>query len=172
MYLTLFPYLAPVIPVFGHAAMVFRFRPQMVKGMTEKTAARDAHRTFIMTLTGFSFTGLLAIAVVDTTIQQSLHLSVFYLLVSFLCYLFALNLQAYKALWWHDQLGDFLIEAATLSLLLSVVAIVWISKQPGSFKYLVTILAVTVWFLDHIIRIRILWQYLKEMEAANVKQKG
>jgi hypothetical protein len=172
MSLTFIPYLVPVFPLFGRALMTFKFRSFMAKGMKEATAAREATRSFIITLTGFSFTGLLAIAVVDSSIQQSLHLSVYYLLISFLCYLFALNLQSYKSHWWHDQFGDFLIEAATLSLLLSVVAIVWTSKQPDGFKYLVTILALAVWLIDHVIRITILWQYLKQVEANDARGKG
>jgi hypothetical protein len=172
MSLTLIPYFVPLVPLLGRAVMTAKFRHFMAKGMKEATAAREAHRSFIITLTGFSFTGLLAIAVVDSSIQQSLHLSVYYLLISFLCYLFALNLQSYKTHWWHDQLGDFLVEAATLSLLLSVVAIVWTSKQPDGFKYLITILALAVWLLDHIIRIAILWQYLKQMEVTDGTGKG
>lgn len=170
MSLTLIPYFAPLAPLLGRALLFFRFRPLMGKGVGEGVADRVEHRTFIVTLTGFSFTGLLAIAVVDAAIQQSLHLSVFYLLVSFLGYLFALNLQAYKALWWHDQLADYLIEAATLSLLLSVIAIVWTSKQPDAFKYLVTILALAVWLLDYIIRVTIMWGFFKGIkEAGHVK---
>ncbi|MCA1613927.1 MAG: hypothetical protein LC800_07215 [Acidobacteria bacterium] len=158
-------YFAPVVPLVGRSLITARFRRYMRRGMKEEVAAREVHRSFILALGGFSFSGLLAIAVIDASVQQNLQLSVYYLLISFLSYLFALNLQSYKSHWWHDQLGDLLIEAATLSLLLSVVAIIWSSKQPDTFKYLVTCLAVAVWLLDHLIRIRLLWKYFKQREA-------
>lgn len=165
-------YFAPAVPLLGRALMTLRFWQFMRVGMKESVAAREVHRSFILALAGFSFTGLLAIAVVDASIQQNLQLSVYYLLISFLSYLFALNLQSYKSHWWHDQLADLLIEAATLSLLLSVVAIIWSSKQPDGFKYLITCLAAAVWLLDHLIRLRLTWQYFKEREANHGQGKG
>ncbi|MBW2620863.1 MAG: hypothetical protein JRC56_05985 [Deltaproteobacteria bacterium] len=86
---------------------------------SEEEQDRESHRSHILTLAGFSFTGLLAIAVLDATLVQDFRFAVYYLLVSFLCYLSALNFQGYKSKRWHDQLATALMDVASLSLMIN-----------------------------------------------------
>ena len=112
----------PFIPFITRGILSLRFRPKMSETLAEDENDRESHRTLILALAAFSFAALLAIAVLDTTTQR-FRLPTYYLLISFLSYYFALNLQGYKFARWHDQLGDALVEAASLSLILAVMAV-------------------------------------------------
>lgn len=128
---------------------------------------RDTHRTMVLALAGFSFSGLLAISVADATLRQDLRLSVYYLLVSFLSYFFALNLQGWKYLRWHDAiLSDGLIEAASLSLLASVVAVVWQGNPNTNYAFAIAAAAAIVWLIDHVVRLRLTGEALRAKEEA------
>lgn len=141
----------------------------MLQEMSEEVTQREAHRSLILVLAGFSFSGLLAVAMVDAATQQNLEFSTYYLLVSFLFYLSALNLQDYKSHWWHDQLGDVLFESATLSLLLSVTAIIWFSSHGYLYKIIMTALASAIWLSDHGLRVYFLWSYFQAKEVTYAK---
>jgi hypothetical protein len=76
---------------------------------------RAANRTFILTLAGFSFSALPALSIYDSRVPGSpLRLEVYYLLVSFLCYYAAMNLQKYPFGGWHQQADVALMESASL----------------------------------------------------------
>jgi hypothetical protein len=100
------------------------------------------------------------IAVVDVASQQNLQLSMYYLLISFLCCLSALNLQSYKYRRWHDQVGDVLVDAATLSLVLSVIAIVLSTNPSNLYKLAITTVALLGWGVDHTIRLLLMYRFL------------
>lgn len=160
-------YFLSLIPFLTRFAMVL-FSSPVRKSMKRslETAERDseAHRTLILALAGFSFSALLAVVVVDATTtsgtRPDFHLTVFYLLISFLCYLVALNLQGYKFWGWQDWLSDALIEAASLSLLASVIALLWGSQYSLTIKVVCTVLATMAWSVDHVVRLRLMWKYL------------
>lgn len=136
----------------------------------EEENDRDSHRTLILALAGFSFTGLIGIAVVDATIQTHLEYAVYFLFVSFLSFFFSLNLQGYKFRRWHDQLSDALIEAATLSLM-ACIAVIALKIYPATFvAYFIAISAALVWGLDFLLRISRMAKYLKAVEFPNRNQ--
>ena len=159
----------PFIPFITRGILSLRFRPKMSETLAEDENDRESHRTLILALAGFSFAALLAIAVLDTTTQR-FRLPTYYLLISFLSYYFALNLQGYKFSRWHDQLGDALVEAASLSLILAVMAIVWVSYPNELFTWAVSVLALGVWLADHIIRLSLSARYLRAGEAHEERQ--
>lgn len=167
---TLLWYGAPAIPFITWGIVCWVFRRCMKDRLTEAEIDRNNRRSIILALAGFSFTGLLAIAVVDATTRQNLQLSVYYLMVSFLSFFFALNLQSYKFHRWHDQFGNALFESATLSLLLSVAAVA-LSTYPGTLYSIgITTLALAVWALDHVIRLRLMWLYFRALSIARKPQ--
>ena len=128
---------------------------------------RDSHRALILALAGFSFTGLIGVAVVDAKVQLHLEYAVYFLFVSFLCFFFALNLQGYKFRRWHDQVSDALIEAATLSLM-SCIAVVALKIYPTTFvAYFIAVSATIVWILDFWLRVSRMTIYLQGVKQAN-----
>ena len=159
----------PFIPFITRGILSLRFRPKMSETLAEDENDRENHRTLIMALAGFSFAALLAIAVLDTTTQR-FRLPTYYLLISFLSYYFALNLQGYKFARWHDQLGDALVEAASLSLILAVITVVWATYANEPFAWFVIILALAVWLVDHVIRLWLSARYLRAGEAHEERQ--
>ena len=173
MYTEVIWYSAPIIPLFSRAILCIFHRRQMGEILSEDEHDREAHRSHILALAGFSFTGLLALAVLEATLRQDFHFGVFYLLVSFLCYFFALNLQGYKSKRWHDQFATALIDSASLSLILSVVSILHVQAFKSNFAIGLTIFAFFVWVTDHATRLRIQWTYLnlKKGVKGNDQQK-
>ena len=107
----IYSYFVPLVPLVSRALLCVKHRTQMSEILSEEENDRESHRSHILALAGFSFTGLLAIAVLDATLLQDFHYAVYYLLVSFLCYLSALNFQGYKSKRWHDQFGTALMDA-------------------------------------------------------------
>lgn len=158
----------PVFPFVTRAIILVPFfQHQLIQPIPSKQLNREQHRTVILALAGFSFSAAVALAVValsvpDTKLRSNLQLPVFYLLVSFLCYFFALNLQGYKSHWWHDVVaGEGLTDAASLSLVLSIIAVVRDSYPDSVFGNAITALAIGVWLVDHAIRVQLWRGYLK-----------
>jgi hypothetical protein len=133
----------------------------MTEVLSEGEQAREAHRSHILALAAFSFTGLVALVVLDSALSKRFHVAIYCLLVSFLSFLFALSLQGYKSTRWQDQLGTALMDVATFSLVLSVISILR-SMTPGSrFVFVLSLATVGAWLLDHLARVRFQWKYLK-----------
>jgi cell division protein FtsW (lipid II flippase) len=112
-------------------------------------------------LAGFAFSALLAMVILEATIRPELYLTIYYLLVSFLCFLSALNLQGYKASRWQDQFGTALVDTATLSLILSVASVLYVKGVERRFAILTFVAAILVWVIDHGLRVHFQWMYLK-----------
>lgn len=155
-------YIIPFFPFVTRSIVIFIFRRQMRNKLSEAESDRESHRSVILALAGFSFTGVLGLAVVNATLKHDLRLSIYYLLVSFLSYLFVLNLQGYKYNRWHDQVGNAVMESASLALLLSIVAIVFSLSTSIIYQVGLTIMTVAVWLVDHSIRLYLSIKYLRE----------
>lgn len=170
MNLTSLAYALPLVPFISRLAFFFPrgIRHYMSEDLAEEETDRESHRMFIRALSGFSFSVLTGMSVVErfTYNNKQFQLPIFYLLISFLFYLSALNLQGYKYKRWHDQLGDALVDSATLSLLLSIISIIWSTNYGLGFRVSLTILTLLIWLIDHAIRLRILWRYLSQRQNA------
>ena len=151
---------------------MLRFQERAKEVLPIEERDRETHRTYIMGLAGFSFTGLLGLVLVDATLRKGLRLSIYYLLLSFLGYLFALNMQSYKVKRWQDQLATASTDLASLCLVLSIVGILTTQDFGSSFALSLSILAVFVWVGDHVIRIRIVWKFFREKEKTDGGGKG
>ena len=155
-------YFVPLLPLVSRSLLCIKHRDHMSEILCENEQDRESHRSHILALAGFSFTGLLAIAVLDATLLQDFHYAVYYLLVSFLCYLSALNFQGYKSKRWHDQLATALMDAASLSLIMSIISILKIRPFSAFFVSILSALALLIWGVDHIARIRFQDDFLKD----------
>lgn len=164
-----FYHLVPLTPFVTRLLLCSGYSSLMRIKLTTEEKDREANRTIILGLVGVSFTGLLALTIVDAKIDLKTFYPVFYMLISFLCFITALNLQAYKRFRWHNIFGAALIEAAILSILLAITAIIWSSNQSGFYKILFSVLAFSTWSADHYIHLRLLRKYLKFLSD---KQKG
>lgn len=159
-------YAVPLLPLLVRAILTRRFHQSMVEYLPEEAQEREQHRSLILTLAGFSFTGLLALVVLDSALAQRFRLPIFYLLTSFLSYMWALNLQGYKARRWHGSLAVGLVEVGSLSLLLSVIALLWAPTFERSFAAGLSTFACIVWGLDFVLRLTFEYRYLKLKEGA------
>lgn len=144
----------------------------MMEYIPEEAQEREQNRSLILALAGFSFTGLLALVVLDSTLAQKFRLSIFYLLTSFLSYMWALNLQGYKARRWHGSLAIGLVEVGSLSLLLSVMVLLWSPNFERPFAVGLSMFASIVWGLDFILRLIFEYRYLKIKKGAPAHGKG
>jgi hypothetical protein len=145
-------YFLPFVPFATRGLIFLIFRNYIAERIELSVEYRAAERSFILALAGFSFSALLALAVVDASLPElPLRLEVYYLLISFLCYFSVVNLQKYKDKGWHEQLELTLMDTASLSLLLSVSAIIFAANPDTAYGYIVVILALGVWLIDHVI---------------------
>lgn len=157
--------MVPFLPLLTRGILGIVFRRYMLEQLDEEEKDRQNIRSLILAMMGFSFSGSLALFLVDGKVEASLQLPAYYLLTSFLCYLFVLNLQGHKDFRWEDNiLGDGLMEAASLSLIASLLAIVIESKFDIVYKALITTLALATWGYDHIIRVKKLSSFLSSKQ--------
>lgn len=160
-------YLAPLLPILTRAFLLIRFRLFTEDLLPEEAHERSEQRSLILALAGFSFTGLLALVVIDSTMAQKFNLAIFYLLTSFLGFMWSLNLQGYKARRWEASLAVGLIEMGSLSLLLAVISILWLPTFDRVFSVALSLFALFIWGLDHFLRLKFEYKYLEEKEKAS-----
>lgn len=159
-------YFLPFFPFLTRSFIVVYFLPCMSDAISEKESDRDTHRGLILGMSGFSFSGLLALAIVNAEVKTNFDLAVFYLLISFLCYFLALNIQGYKLFRWNDQVSDCLIESASLSIILAIITIIMKSVGFTNYSIAIILISCSIWILDHIIRLKLSFSYLTILQAS------
>jgi hypothetical protein len=117
-------YSIPFLPLSTQLVFIATGGSWMREHLPSEEQDREQHRSLILGMAGFSFTGLVALVVLDSTVQQNLELPIYCLFLSFLGYLSAMNLQSYKFFRWIDHVSDGLRDTAGFSLVLAVVQVV------------------------------------------------
>lgn len=153
-------YLLPFFPIVSRTVLCLTFRSQMNEILSEDEQDREAHRTLILSLSGFSFTGLIGLIVIDATLRLNYKVAIYYLLISFLSFLFSLNAQGYKSKRWHDQIATSIMDTGSLSLILAASYLIGNQNFGMPFSLSLILLSVVAWLTDHIIRLRIQWRFL------------
>jgi hypothetical protein len=153
MFETHWAYAIPLAPLLSRFILALYWHWLMRDILPEEAQERDVHRGAILGLAGFSFTAVAGLAVLDVTQRPGLQLSIWYVLLSFVSYVTALNLQSYKSTRWQNYLASALIEMGSLSLTLTLVSLVLSAKFQEWFQYLVSVVAVGSWVVDHAIRL-------------------
>ena len=161
------PYTAPLIPLLVRVVLIGRYRTQLRVPMEEEEKSRSENRTLILALAGFSFTGALGLLAYGTAPNTSdIRIPSFYVFISFICYLFSLNVQSYKALRWHDHIGAGMLDMGTFCLILSVVSMFLLIKFDLPYKISILAFSSTVWLQDLVVRINI-WVLNLEWRSHN-----
>ena len=140
--------------------MWIRFHVQMGQQLPPEERDKDTHRSVIAAMEGFSFSALLALCLVDAKLNIDLNLPIYFIFLSFTCYLAAFNLQGYKNFRWQDLLSDVLMECGSLTLLLTITSILAIHLY-SSLHMALSVLVLVVWLYDHVLRYRKLWRHLE-----------
>lgn len=153
-------FIIPVIPIINRIIFGIRFRKSMQDKLSETENDREGHRAIILPLSGFSFSGVLALIVLQKTNNLNLHLQIYYLFLSFVSYLCALDIQKYKSRRWHDQVGTALYELASLSLILSIIFSLIFFLPYHISHWVLIIFAITAWTTDHYIHLKFEYDYL------------
>jgi hypothetical protein len=159
-------YFLPLLPFLWRGTLACCYWPLMGDSLPEQVTARDSHRTLLAALAGFSFAGLLGLVALPGELSTR-PLPVWFMLVSFIGLLGALNLQGYKAFRWHDEIGDALMETGTLGMILSVISFIAASDLSFGLKLSSALVAATMWTADALIRVRAELSYLRAQ-----KKKG
>jgi hypothetical protein len=146
-------HLLPLTPLFTRGAVSLVFNKFMSTILTDEVKQRQDIRTIVLAFMGFSSASLLALTVVEARAALMSFYPVYYMLISFIGFYLALNIQSYKNHEWQGQLGAVLLDVGTLSFLLSVVSIFRLSGQNNFYKNLFTGLALGAWLIDHLIRL-------------------
>jgi hypothetical protein len=159
------------IPALVRLFVAARFPDEMREALDEAENDRDANRALILALAGFSFTAVAALAVLDIAAQRRFEVPTLLLLGSFLGYLWALNIQGYKALRWHDGAASALADTSTLAMILALCALVATTGFSAMMKALAYTLAAVVWGTDFFLRVGFEWKYLTSLRQAR-SQRG
>jgi hypothetical protein len=146
-------YALPAVPIMLRCILICRFRAYMKEALSDRERAATEHRSVILALAGFSFSGALALPAYGAAANRNVLLPTFFVVVSFLCYLAALNAQAYKHVRWHDQLTSGVADCALLSLVLAVLVMVALLQPPVVYSAAVIALSLLVWGVDLVIRL-------------------
>ncbi len=155
-------YIVPFIPFITRSLfIILPYRKIICKNLEKEQPQPETHRNFISILSGFTFSALLAIVILQKTSSYNLTMIIYYLFLSFICYYFSFNIQSYKSSILQDQIGDTFINTASLSLILSIIACL-LSTKPyhGIYTFLI-LFSLLIWTIDHIIRLGIECRYLK-----------
>lgn len=148
------PYLAPVFPLAVRIGLMWKFKRFMHESLSVEEQQQEEHRTVILALAGFSFTAALALPAYGVSAGVDVLLPTFYVVLSFLCYLAALNAQAYKYTRWHDQIASGLADVASFCLLAATIGMASLLKPPRPYLYFLVFAACAVWGVDLVTRVR------------------
>jgi hypothetical protein len=157
-------YALPSAPVVSRFLVGLYWDWLMPVALPEEAQERDMQRGVILGLAGFAFTAAAALAILDAATRPSLQLSIWYVLVSFVSYLSALSIQSYKYRIWQDQLATALIEAGSLSLMLTLVTLLFAAKLEERFVWMSASVAIGAWLVDHAVKLRLFWRFLKALD--------
>jgi hypothetical protein len=137
--------------------MFIKFPIEMKAYLPPKAQDAEANRSHALGLAGFSFTGVMALTVIDISTNISLRASAYYMLVSFLAFLWGLNIQSYKHFKWIDVFSDALMDVGSLGLVLALIAALWSQPLDLGLRWIGTSLASAVFLVDHCVRVRFDW---------------
>ena len=129
----------------------------------EEAQERDVNRSFILSLAGFSFTAVAGFSVLQAADRIALQLPTWYVLLSFVAYISTLNVQSYKSTRLHNQFATALVELATFSLMISLVALLFAASFDPVFQWAALIVTLAAWALDHGFRLYLDYDYLKDV---------
>ena len=156
----------PILPFCSRLMLILKHRALMQEKLSEAELDRDSHREYIAAMAGFSFTALIALILLDANFKAAFRLPIYYLLLSFLAYIFALNLQGYKATRWQDEVGTASMDVGSLCLILSIVVLLVTQVNDSLFSCLLSVLAIGIWLLHHILHISFEHRFLSERRVA------
>ena len=148
------PYAAPVLPAAVRLILAVRYRRFMAESLESNEQQQDEHRTVILALSGFSFTAALALPAYGVSATVDVLLPTFYVVLSFLCYVGALNMQAYKYARWNDQVASGLADVASFCLLAATIGMVSLLSPPPLYFLFLALVAFVVWASDVYVRMR------------------
>jgi hypothetical protein len=158
-------YALPLAPLASRVVAGVYWHWLMPIALPEEAQERDMQRSVVLALAGFAFTAAAALAVLDTGTRPGLQLSIWYALASFLSYMSSLSLQSYKYLIWQDQLATALIEVGSLSLMLTLLTLLFAAKLEPWFFWMAACVTLLAWTVDHGVKLRLFWRYMQALDG-------
>lgn len=159
---SIFWYVAPWLPFVPVAVIMFAWSEKLRWKLAEEGRAIESTRGYALGMAGFSFGVLTILIFVDFATKAELGISVYSLLVSFLLFYLASQMQSYKRKVWQDSFSDGALMTANFALMLALAAIVY-STSTQSRWALVGLIA-AVWGIDYVARLREGWRLLKDTD--------
>lgn len=160
---SVFWYGAPFAPLITRGLLISSHWKLAADVLSKEQLDREASLGVALTLTGFSFSAVIALALLQPSVTMDLQLPLYLLFVSFLTLLTAANGESYKGRRWEDQLVTAVREIGTLALTLGLVVLIVAADFGPVFEASVSTLAIGLWLLDHLVRVRIQWKYLSDL---------
>lgn len=162
-------YFLSAFPFVTRSVLCLLWHEQMFTPLPEEAQERDVQRTFIFSLAGFSFTAVAGLAALDATARIALQLPTWYVLISFVAFVSSLNVQSYKSNRWQNQLATTLLEVGTLSLMLSLVALLFTAPFDTEFQWVGAVSTLGAWCADHVVRLVLDNKYLAARNLSSLK---
>lgn len=164
-------YFLPFFPCIVYIFLLISVKDVLTGTLSSDERDTDRNRTVIGLMAGFAFAGITAISVLknEQKVEFGLEASLYYLVISFLCYLVAINLEAYKFFVYLSILGDLLVDIADLSLLCCVLSFVFIAGYSERTKWLILGFVTLVWLLHYFYLIKC---HSEALQAIRVRLKN
>jgi hypothetical protein len=162
-----FLFFIPLIPTLTYGSLLIWFHPYLHQYLSVEERNINSYRSIYLTMVALIFAGLVAIAVADPLLTQDLQYAMYFSVIAFLSYLIASMILSYTFKRWQNQFSEIISETGSLSLILSVIALVS-ALYPGFF-IITLVLGLTGWLVNHAIQWRLMRRYFVALELNNHK---
>lgn len=152
--LKVLPYLLPLLP-FLTRLFLLKYRKRLPRAVSRGERNVESNRALLVGFLSLTFAGLLAVTIADAKLKLTQPLPVYFILISFLFYYSAYNLQAYTYRRWVYHLSETMITAAAMSLMLCIASTAWLYGSNINKRLIASVVSL-VWFSDEIISLCLL----------------
>lgn len=145
-------YLLPALPIPVRIILAVIFRTDMRRPLVPESDAKAEARSVALALAAISFTGFIALAILNVSPQDCVAMAMYYFVWSFVSVSWSVYVRAYAARVRELSLAYAFLESSMLALMLSLVALSHLVPGRGPMHYL-AFAAVAGWLADFVLRI-------------------
>lgn len=152
-------YVLPVIPVLLRMPLFTVFPGVMGRDISEEERDSESGRVITLTSAGFSFSALFALLVTQPSFAKdsiNIQIAIYYIVISVFAFVSSFSMESYKHKRWQQQLSILFEDIGRISILLTLMALMYVSSLDRGLVYGVGYVFIVGWFIDCTHRI-VIW---------------
>ncbi|MCW2573550.1 MAG: hypothetical protein JWO88_3608 [Frankiales bacterium] len=139
----------PILPALRAAVFLVVFHAELKASLEPGERPQEA-RAILLNFAGFAFAAYLLLTVEAAKFkpgetQPDLQVSVYFMSLAFVGFVAAYLLDAHKTERWLEEISQSLVELGRGGLLASAAAVLWQTQFSSEMKWMVSVLAGTIW---------------------------